>query len=263
MAMFIEDLRLLVVEPSHTQQKIFRDLLGQLGIKQVRTADNIEAAITEIGTDLPDAVLSAMHLPDGKAYDLLRRIRGDEEIADLPYLLVSSETRTQELEPVRQGGTVAILPKPLTKEDFQRGLGDALDLLSREPIELEDQDIEDLRVLVVDDSRTARKFVMKVLSQLGVEHIIEAENGVEATERLAESFFDLVLTDFHMPKMNGYELLDFIRTRSSQPHIPVLMVTSSESSARVAGVERAGVSAIVDKPFEISRIRGILENILA
>jgi two-component system chemotaxis response regulator CheY len=262
MSMTFEDLSLLLVEPSHAQQIILREHLEKVGVRRIGVVDTMQTALEQVRAFTPDAVLSAMHLPDGKGSELLTAIRSDESTADVAFLLVSSETRTHELEPVRQGGAVAIIPKPCTEADLVKALGDTLDLLTKDSLALAHEDIADVRALVVDDSKTARRFIVKVLGQLGIETVTQAADGLEAVERLAESFFDLVVTDYNMPNMDGHQLVEFIRQESSQPTVPVLMITSERSGARVAGVERAGVSAIVDKPFEIDRVRHILANVL-
>lgn len=262
MSMTFEDLSILLVEPSHAQQIILRGYLEKVGIRQIGVVDTMTKALEQVRAFTPHAVLSAMHLPDGKGSDLLLAIRSEEAVSDLAFMLVSSETRTHELEPVRQGGAVAIIPKPCTEDDLMKALGDTLDLLEKDSLILRDQDIADVRALVVDDSRTSRRFIVRVLGQLGIETVTEAADGLEAVERLAESFFDLVVTDYNMPNMNGHRLVEYIRQESTQPTVPVLMVTSEQSGARVAGVERAGVSAIVDKPFEIERVRQLLANVL-
>lgn len=261
-SMHLDELNLLLVEPSSAQQMILEGYLKELGVLGVRKVASVEQALIQARAYTPHVVLSAMHLKDGKGSDLMLALREDEDLQDTAFLLISSETRTQELEPVRQGGAIAIIKKPCTQGDLMQALSDTTDYLSDNSIELDTQDIEDLRVLVVDDSRTSRRFIKNVLTTLGIEHMTEAVDGVEGTERMQESFFDLVVTDYNMPRMDGYQFLEHIRSESNQPTIPVLMVTSEKSGARIAGVERAGVSAIVDKPFELEKVRQILMNIL-
>lgn len=261
MSITVDDLSLLLVEPSRAQRMILMRLFEQLGARDVRTARTVDEALREVRVQPPHLVLSAMHLPDGKGSDLLYHIRHDEDVGDTAFLLISSETRVEELEPVRQGGAVAIIRKPCTRSELLQALSDTMDLLTREAMELDEEPVEDIRVLVVDDSKTARRFILKVLGQLGLENITTAVDGMDATRYLEEKFFDIVFTDYNMPNMNGQQLLEFIRTKSSQPSVPVVMITSETNGARIAGVERAGVSAIVDKPFELDRVRKILGSI--
>ena len=74
---------------------------------------------------------------------------------------------------------------------------------------------------------------------------------------------DLVITDYNMPEMDGRQLVEYIRQQSWQSTVPVLMVTSEHNQQRLAAVERAGVSAICDKPFEQESIKRLLAEALA
>jgi two-component system chemotaxis response regulator CheY len=123
-------------------------------------------------------------------------------------------------------------------------------------------DLEGLRVLVVDDSVASRHHLRRLLEQLGIEQIVEAADGKQAVSVLQESMFDLVITDYNMPEMDGRELTEYIRTESWQAEVPILMVTSEQNMGRLAAVERAGVSAICDKPFEASSIRRLISDAL-
>ena len=129
-------------------------------------------------------------------------------------------------------------------------------------MELENIDTESLQVLLVDDSRMSRNHLRRILEAMGVEHILEAENGIEGVNQINEHYFDLVISDYNMPGMDGRELVDFIRTHSSQPGIPILMVTSESNQSRLAAVQKSGVSAICDKPFEPVTLKRFLEKIL-
>jgi two-component system chemotaxis response regulator CheY len=166
------------------------------------------------------------------------------------------------LDPVRQSGACSIVPKPFTEQQLSRALYAAADYLNP-PADLELADIQDLRVLVVDDSAMSRNHLRRLLEAIGVEHISEAADGKQAVVFLQESMVDLVITDYNMPEMDGRELTEYIRTQSWQNTVPVLMVTSEQNQGRLAAVELAGVSAICDKPFEASSIRRLISEALA
>jgi two-component system chemotaxis response regulator CheY len=129
-------------------------------------------------------------------------------------------------------------------------------------LDVDPLDLEALKVLVVDESPSARKFIRRVLENLGVRHFLEAENGRQAIELLDEVMVDLVVTDYNMPEMDGKALVDHIRTRSWQASVPILMVTSESDQGRLAAVEEVGVSGICDKPFEPNMVRALLTRIL-
>jgi len=164
---------------------------------------------------------------------------------------------------VRQAGVLAILPKPFELDDLKRALYASLDYIEPDEIDLARIEVEDLRVLVVDDSQMSLNHICHILEQMGVEKIVRANNGREAAEHVLESAFDLVVTDYNMPEMDGRELVHYIRQLSGQPDIPILMVTSEKDSARLASVKQAGVSALCDKPFDPRTLRTLIQRLLA
>ena len=82
------------------------------------------------------------------------------------------------------------------------------------------------KVLVVDDSATARKCIRRLLNDLGFHFIREASDGGDAMERLSAQPFDLVVSDWDMEGLDGLELLRWMRQRKSQRAIPFIMATA-------------------------------------
>jgi two-component system chemotaxis response regulator CheY len=139
----------------------------------------------------------------------------------------------------------------------------SLQLLNTEELDLTLFDIQKVRVLLVDDSRLARNHIKRVLENMGIEHITEAENGAHALTFLKENEFDLVVTDYNMPEMDGRELSEYIRYNPATTHIPIIMVTSESSdSANMTNIQQTGVNALCDKPFESDEVREILSRLL-
>jgi two-component system chemotaxis response regulator CheY len=180
----------------------------------------------------------------------------------MAFLLISSETNINYLEPIRQAGAIAILPKPFTSHELDTALSATLDYLNPQKIELNHLDIEDISVLVVDDSLTSLKYITKILNDLGIDQITKANDGKQAFELINSHYFDLIVTDFNMPEMDGLQLTASIRSESDQKTIPILMVTSEQNKSRLAAVKQAGVSAIIDKPFEPASIRNLIIQLL-
>ena len=257
-----QDLDVLIVEPSTMQQRAVREALGKLGVTRVQVAGSGAAALAAMREVPPALAVGAMYLSDMSGVELLAAMRADETLAGVAFVLVSSETREEILDPIRQSGASAILPKPFSDADLVAALAATLDWLNPHQRLDADVDLERLRVLLVDDSPNARKFMRRVLGNLGIENITEAGDGREAAELLASSMFDLVITDYNMPEMDGRELTEYIRTQSWQSSVPVLMVTSEQNMGRLAAVVRAGVSAICDKPFEAGTIRKLISESL-
>lgn len=258
----IANLHILLIEPSPTQQKIIVHHLQEAGVGSVHAVGSGKEVEAYLQHDRPDLLISSMYLPDCTATDLLLTLRQSEDWAAIPFMLVSSETRFRALDPIKQAGVVAILPKPFAADDIVRALKASLHYLEHEELELEHFDPHELRVLVVDDSLTARNHIRRMLNTLGIERVTLASSGKEACKQLNEQTFDLVVTDYNMPEMDGEELVRAIRSRSDGAYIPIMMVTSEQDQTLLQGVQQAGVSALLDKPFSPDVVKRTLLNML-
>lgn len=106
-----------------------------------------------------------------------------------------------------------------------------------------------MKVLIVDDSGTMRAIEKRCFIKLGIAEadITEAENGQKALDVFRSEAFDVVLTDWNMPVMDGLQLVKEIR--ASDAKVPVLMVTTEAERERVVSAIQAGVSDYLVKPF--------------
>ena len=125
--------------------------------------------------------------------------------------------------------------------------------------------IEDTRFLVVDDFSTMRRIVRNLLKELGFANVQEAEDGVDALNKLRNTEFDFVVSDWNMPNMTGIELIRTIRADAKLKHLPVLMVTAEAKRENIIAAAQAGASGYVVKPFTAAtldeKLRKIFQNI--
>ncbi|MFT5277481.1 MAG: two-component system chemotaxis response regulator CheY [Granulosicoccus sp.] len=259
----ISDLHILLVEPSDTQSRIIKTLLLAENVPTVDVVKTVEEAKASLRVHGADMVVSTMYLSDGSGLDILKFIKDDEANASLPFMLVSSENSLSKLDEFKQAGVAAILPKPFEPIHLARGLNASLQLINTEELNLNLFDVHDVRVLVVDDSRLARNHIRRVLEGMGLSKLQEAENGAHALTMLKDNEFDLVITDYNMPEMDGRELSEYIRFNPATTHIPIIMVTSeSSASAKMANIQQTGVNALCDKPFEPDEVKAMLVRLL-
>lgn len=259
----IQDLHIVLVEPSDTQRKIITTLLLKEKVKEIDAVSTLAEAKAAVKAHGADLIVSAMYFEDGTAIELLTFIKEHAEHAAIPFMLISSENRLSKLEELKQAGVAAILPKPFEPLHLSRALNASLDLINHDELDLDLFDVREVRVLLVDDSRLARNHIRRVLEGMGLEKIKEAENGAMALTLIKDESFDLVVTDYNMPEMDGRELSEFIRFNPDTAHIPIIMVTSeSADSAHMANIQQTGVNALCDKPFESTEVRAMLAALL-
>lgn len=104
-----------------------------------------------------------------------------------------------------------------------------------------------MKALVVDDSMTIRRIVIKALSLAGIDDAVEAADGAEALEALKTARFDIVLLDWNMPIMSGIETL--VAMRKAGIKTPVIMVTTEAEKSRVIEAIKSGANDYLIKPF--------------
>lgn len=114
---------------------------------------------------------------------------------------------------------------------------------------------EDLKILSVDDFPTMRRIIKNMLGQLGLWDVHEAEDGAMALSKMRAEKFDLVITDWNMPRMNGLELLKAIKADASLGGIPVVMVTAEADKEQVITALKEGASNYIVKPFNAETLR--------
>ena len=121
-----------------------------------------------------------------------------------------------------------------------------------------------MNVLIVDDSAAIRKILHRVLVQAEVPlgNVMEAADGVEALSKLKEGPVGLILSDINMPNMDGIELLSNLKADPDLKTVPVLMVTTEGSQAKVVQALKLGAAGYVRKPFTADEIKAKLTGIM-
>jgi len=119
-------------------------------------------------------------------------------------------------------------------------------------------------ILIVDDSRTMRQVIKKALSLSGfrVGECLEAGNGREALEVLSRAWVDLILSDIHMPEMDGFGLLQALREDDNWQDLPVVMITTEANEQRLQQAMALGARGYIRKPFTPEHIRSFLAHVM-
>lgn len=113
-----------------------------------------------------------------------------------------------------------------------------------------------LKVLIVDDSSVMRKIVERALRQAGLDlDAVEAGNGAEALTEVQKGGFDLILSDINMPVMDGLEFLRTLQPLESVKGVPVVLITTEGSEARVVEALAAGAKGYLRKPFTPEQVK--------
>lgn len=116
------------------------------------------------------------------------------------------------------------------------------------------------RVLIVDDVPSARKILGRFITDCGIGQIDHAPNGAEALAFLKKNEIDIVISDWHMPQMDGIALVTAMKGESKLKSIPFIMITSSNEVKEVTMALQSGISDYICKPFSLEIIKRKIEK---
>ncbi len=120
-----------------------------------------------------------------------------------------------------------------------------------------------MSVLVVDDSRLATKILRNLLRQLGLDDVDTANDGASALARMRERRYGLIISDWNMEPMNGYDFLCEVRNDPALKRTPFIMITAESKTENVVAAKKAGVSNYIVKPFDAATLKAKIESVFA
>lgn len=126
----LEQLLISLAEPSPVQAQIITKALEAMGAAQIEVHPSGRELIEQARQRRPNLIISAYHLPDITGAELVRELRESTDLYDLPFILISSETNPERLETIRQAGSLAILPKPFTHDEFDQAMQSVMNFLN-------------------------------------------------------------------------------------------------------------------------------------
>lgn len=119
-----------------------------------------------------------------------------------------------------------------------------------------------MSVLIVDDYKTMLRIIRNLLKQLGFDNVDEATDGAQALQRLRGKKYGLIISDWNMEPMTGYELLKEVRADSHLKDMPFIMVTAESKTDNVIAAKQAGVSNYIVKPFNAATLKVKISAVL-
>jgi two-component system chemotaxis response regulator CheY len=119
------------------------------------------------------------------------------------------------------------------------------------------------KILVVDDSSLMRGFAKSSLKQLKLNNVTEAEDGVEALAELKKEKYDLILSDLHMPNMDGLELLKAVRSDRNLKNIPFIIMTINGKKGALIEALKAGLNDYLIKPVTANSLSKKINKVFA
>ncbi|ADP71780.1 response regulator receiver protein [Rhodomicrobium vannielii ATCC 17100] len=119
------------------------------------------------------------------------------------------------------------------------------------------------KILVVDDYSTMVRIVRKLLKQIGYDDVDEASNGGMALEMIQKNSYGLIISDWNMEPMSGYDLLRHVRSSAATAQTPFILVTAESRADNVAAAKEAGANEYLVKPFSAPVLKEKIDKALA
>ncbi|MEO1128735.1 MAG: response regulator [Planctomycetota bacterium] len=269
----LDGLPVLVVDDNHTNRRILQEMLKNWRM-QPRCVEGGDAALAELdraanaGSEFR-VVLSDMHMPGMDGFQLLEHTRQGPQHQQVPFIFLTSGTRSGDLAKSRELGAFAHLLKPVKQSLLLNTIAGAVagrtpDVESQPatPAASSGAGAEGGVALLVEDNAVNRKFAIRVLEKAGwTVHI--ATNGKEAVDAHADRQFDVILMDVQMPIMDGFAATRAIREAEGDgPRMPIIAMTANAMEGDREKCIDAGMDGYVSKPVrraamfaEIDRVR--------
>ena len=118
-------------------------------------------------------------------------------------------------------------------------------------------------ILVVDDYQTMVRIIRNLLKQLGFENVDDASDGSSAIAKMRDKKYGLVISDWNMEPMTGFELLRQVRNEEEIAATPFIMVTAESKAENVIAAKKAGVNNYIVKPFNAQTLKSKIESVCA
>jgi serine/threonine protein kinase len=266
--------KVLLVEPSRTQSSIIRKHLQSQGVQDIVAISTGMEALQAIRSECRNVVVCTLHLSDMTGLQLAEQIRSEFKAAPPGFVLISSEAESEGVGSLSRFGKAVLLKKPFTAPQ----LGDALRFVSAVPPHPTlsptpggefgvtgptlSKGRDWLRVLIVDDSAAARVHIRDVLTELGLSQFVEAPDGARAVAAVVGDRFDLIVTDYNMPFMDGRSLVAYLKQNPATAAVPIIMVTTEMDTAKLEAVRQLGVAAVCDKSFSAETVRKVIDRLV-
>ena len=116
-------------------------------------------------------------------------------------------------------------------------------------------------VLVVDDYGTMVRIIRNLLKQLGFDHIDDAGDGTAALAKLRAKRYGLVISDWNMEPMTGFDLLKVVRADPAMATTPFIMITAESKTENVIAAKKAGVNNYIVKPFNAATLKAKIDAV--
>jgi len=271
-------IKILIASRSSSVRSAMQKILMRHGYSSVLNVGSCSQVVELLKAGDVSFIIIDSELEDAPGLEVLKTLKGTDAFADLPMVFCCGQNEVAKNSEALALGLAAVLIKPFTAGVFADLVVQLLDEMSGEKsaimpggtsamnqstddgckegaskVEISQKEtavFSGLSVLVVDDSASMLHVLKEYLGRMGIGSVTGAKNGEEAWAVLqGQGKFDLVISDWKMPRLSGIELLDKVRKESSTPCVPFVLVTSEAKTDSILMAGKHSATAYIVKPF--------------
>jgi len=236
--------RILIIEDNATNMELMVYLLRAFGYTPLSASDG-EAGVAAAQRELPDLIISDVHLPKLDGYGVVAALKADPAVRHIPVLAVTALAMVGDREKLLEAGFDGYIGKPIEPDTFVTQIESFLPGAVSSP-----QKNDMATILIVDDHVLNREFLMTLLSY-GGHRLLEASNGAEGLKMVLAEKPDLVISDILMPNMDGYEFVTRMHEHEETANVPVIFYTATYREREAMAVAQScGVRWVLPKPSD-------------
>ena len=228
-----------------------RDILSRRLVKEgyaVTVADGGKEALDMLRLEHYDLVLLDIMMPGIDGYEVLRRIRSEPVLHDTPVIMITALSDEPSIKRCLALGANDCVGKPFELTFLKSRIRQTIQALSNLRRASAAEDAQTATVLVVDDDEVNRDLLSRRLTKAGyTTHT--AGSGAEAMNLINEHRYDLILLDIMMAQMDGYQVLQKVRSREAYKDTPVIMISALGDAASIARCMELGANDYIMKPY--------------
>ena len=200
----------------------------------------------------PSIILLDINMPKLDGFIICNTLKRHKKTKNIPVIFMTGAASKEHILKAIKAGASGYIVKPFLPIDLLTKLRKTLEF--KESLHLrnskEKEEIKaDMKILVVNESPTMRKIFINIVKKAGYSDVKEAENGRDALALLLAGDFNLIITGWDMPIMNGIELTEMVRSDERLKDLHILMVTSRDEKKDILKAKKAGVNDCITKNF--------------
>ncbi len=244
--------RILIVDDSMTIRFALRKELEQMGAIVTEAADGLQGFETAKSESF-DLIITDVEMPRMDGFSFCEKLKSHNVKRSIPIIILSSKERDEDIERGFKVGAAGYVPKSNAKNELGERVQEILDRNSL---------LMGRTILVVDDSATTRNVIEKALTKAGF-RVLLAADGKKALEVLCQYTPDMILSDLHMPEVDGLAFCKSVHENKSLREIPFIIMSSDGDRASMRRLLQHGASAYLVKPFNIDQLVVMAERFLS